>query len=128
MPLFRSTRAAKSSNVSGASALIVKSDMPANVLRIADVQHPLAHCWAALRSGSLSVTWCRNRGVRTGTLIGNPAGPHAHSDDIAREGLDYYRFHVDGRDVWSTTTAGCPGTAGVINFTVDGLRGPPARP
>ena len=29
MPLFRSTRAAKSSNVSGVSALIVKSDMPA---------------------------------------------------------------------------------------------------
>jgi len=29
IPLFRSTRAAKSSNVSGVSALIVKSDMPA---------------------------------------------------------------------------------------------------
>src|SRR5687767_2967053 len=32
MPLFRSTRAAKSSNVSGVSALIVKSDMPATYI------------------------------------------------------------------------------------------------
>jgi hypothetical protein len=43
MPLFRSTRAAKSSNVSGVSALIVKSDMLGNVLWIADVRRPVAH-------------------------------------------------------------------------------------
>jgi hypothetical protein len=41
MPLFRSTRAAKSSKVSGVSALIVKSDTPSNVPRMADVLRPV---------------------------------------------------------------------------------------
>ena len=47
MPLFRSTRAAKSSNVSGVSALIVQSDMLGNVLGIADVRRPGAHAATA---------------------------------------------------------------------------------
>ncbi len=42
MPLVRPTRAAKSSNVSGVSALIVWSDMLGNVPKIPDVRHPVA--------------------------------------------------------------------------------------
>ena len=70
MPLFRSTRAAKSSNVSGVSALIVKSDMLGNVPGIADVRRPVAHAaraaYAPSRRGEPGI----QIGARTGTLIG----------------------------------------------------------
>ena len=72
MPLFRSTRAAKSSNVSGVSALIVKSDMPATYpgSRTFGVRS-LARI-GGCRASSFSRLSCPERGRRRRRAIRSP--------------------------------------------------------
>jgi hypothetical protein len=83
MPLFRSTRAAKSSNVSGLSALIVKSDMPATYPRLRTFcvrqltlpgrrtrRRAEKHGRHAELDDPTRPAWFSTSGARTGTLIG----------------------------------------------------------